>query len=272
MLMLLWGALAWAQETEETSPVAPELEETEAELPEPPGSVTDALTAEPVPDTTGDEAVRYVEIGIGSFFNAGGSFMTGADDNTTAQVIPTSGFAGFSPGFGFGLDIRYRGIVGLEFNLVQSYDRGLANYSINEFEYDYQVDQTALHLPLLLKLGIPSKGVRPHLVVGREWVLPRTSEISPRGEWPTDVTMQAQADAYGLWMFGFGFEFVLPIEKADIRIPLNFRGSLQPGYETDPTVRNSFGFDPSGIVNDITWGTEFQYHAAIQLGVYWYFL
>ncbi|MEZ4463379.1 MAG: hypothetical protein R3F43_02385 [bacterium] len=205
-----------------------------------------------------------------------GSFLTEIDESKQVIDVPPGGrarvvypgFGGFSGGGGIAVDVLWRGIVGLKLGLFASNDVGSG--SINDVDFD--IGQTALHLPLLLKVAAPVETVRPFFVIGPEFVFPGDAEAST--DFPGGVAVSAEADTYLALAFGFGFEFVLPVDGMDVRIPLTLRGAWNPSVEDDINGRARFDVERSGNIaqiNGAVFKSEWEWQAAATLGVAFYF-
>lgn len=218
-----------------------------------------------------------VEIGIGAAGFMNGTFMSEpAEDKKLVTVeglappnnqakVPYPGFWGLAGGGGVQLNAMYKGMIGMELDLLFSQDTGKGE--INEVEIE--MSQGAFHIPLLVKAAIPLKTVRPFLLLGPEFVLPGDPELT------SDVDigdLKAEADPYINLQAGFGFEFQLPVSGVDLRVPLSFRGSIN--FDTpeglDGRVRLS-EYDPaSGAIKLEGINSEWEYQAFIMLGLSWY--
>ncbi|MBA2320425.1 MAG: hypothetical protein H0V89_04650 [Deltaproteobacteria bacterium] len=217
------------------------------------------------------EDPREFELGAGAFFDAGGEFMTQPDDNIDGQPgLPYNGFAGFSPGGGIGIDFRYRGIIGLELDFVRRTQVAKSEFTIDGTTFPWSIRQSATQIPVLVKLTAPVGLVRPNLFGGIEAVIPGdTSVVDP--EWNVDVDLTADA---GTWMyvtFGLGFEFALPIEEHDLRIPLNIRLSTNPSLPESAFERATYDVE-NGVLEGVDYVSEWQYQAAVTLGLFYHFL
>ena len=221
------------------------------------------------------EPPRELEIGAGGFFDAGGEFMTQPTDNKDGSLtsLPFNGFAGFSPGGGIGIDFRYKGILGLEFDIVRRLQVGKSEFTINGVDFPWQIEQRATQLPLLLKLSAPIGLVHPNLFGGIEPVIPGPATTVQPG-WPTGFAGPSIEAAAGSWLyltFGLGFEFALPIEGADLRIPFAIRLSDNPSLPESAFERADYIME-GGQLQRIVYVSEWQYQAAITLGVWYHFL
>jgi len=216
---------------------------------------------------------RDFALGVGGFFNAGGTFMTQPQDRTHpdfAGELPFSGWAGFSPGGGFALDFRFRDFIGIEVDVIRSTDKAETEYTINGTDYRFGVRIPSWHIPIMLKAGIPSKGVSPNLFIGVNTVIPGAIDFPQPAGIPWQMT--AQSKTYSHFLFGLGFEGRLPIEGVDIRIPFTLRGSLNPNYPDAAVDRAVYDIDPNGVFRSMEYDLRWQYHAAVTLGVAYYFL
>ncbi len=221
---------------------------------------------------------RELELGAGAFFHAGGSFLKEPGDRSGGPEgthLPYHGFAGFGPGVGLGLDLRWRGVVGLELDVIESVDRGTSRTDYGEHgEVEIDVEQPALHVPVMFKGILPAGPVRPFLLAGVEFVRPRQATISAeaRGGLPWNAALATTAAPYELFLFGFGLEFALPIDGIDLRIPLSFRGAVNPGVPGSARELADFEFGEDGVPTRVKYRTEWQYHAAVTAGVFYHFL
>jgi hypothetical protein len=213
-----------------------------------------------------------VEVGVHAYGLAIGSFLTELDaskkvimHNGTPLRTVYPGFAGFSGGGGIAADVSYRGIIGLQLGLFGSVDEGEG--SINDV--DFVIGQTAIHLPILVKVSAPVPTVRPFAVIGPEFVFPGETSASPATAGGVDVA--AEAESYIALAFGFGFEFVLPVPDMDVRIPFTLRGSWNPSVEDDITSRARFDIEGSQTLNAVVFKSEWEWQAVASMGVAFYF-
>ena len=242
----------------------PELEDLDPDLPDlPPRTVA----AKP---TQVGKTNLPIDLGVGVFFNAGGSFMDQPDNRTVdGSVVPFNGFAGFSPGFGISLEFSGWEILGLEIGLIWSKDVAKSKFILNEVDYPFSTHQRAFHLPVLFELSTPKGPVRPLLFGGREFVFPG----KPTVDGPSGVEMDVEAhnSKYGHWAFGFGFEFALPIDEIDIRIPWTFKGTVDSKWPNSAAELADYTINGNTIAG-IDYLTNWQFHAAVGLGLSVHFL
>lgn len=211
------------------------------------------------------------EIGVHAFGMAVGSFLSEVDDDKKFAMIDGQrvqvvypGFGGFGGGGGLMLDVSYRGIIGVQLGFYGT--RGGASGSINDI--DFEIVQNAFHLPVLLKAAIPTDSVRPYLFLGPEFVFPGDPEVDE--DTPGGVAVAATADTYGVFTFGFGFEFMLPVDGMDVRLPFNLRGLYNPGYGNNLDGRATYTAD-GDVLTGATFVTEWEWQAAVSLGLAFYF-
>lgn len=295
LLSMCFALPAWAQQPVPVPvpvPVPPEAPESEAPPPPPAAPPTAAapVSAEPVqvvpapvitiktepvktpkPKAPEPEPKGEVEIGVHLFGMAIGSFMTEVPNedkfvlhqgNRVQVVYP--GFGGFGGGGGLALDVTWAGIVGVQLGVFGSKEGGTGK--INDVEFE--ITQTALHLPIYLRAAIPTDSVRPFIYVGPEFVLPSDPEVSE--DVPGGVRVTAIADAYTTFAFGFGFEFMIPTEGIDARIPFTLRGSYNPGVPSGLDGRATYEID-GNILRGVEFKTEWEFQAAVSLGIAFYF-
>ena len=226
------------------------------------------------------EPARDIEVGAGLFFNAGGVFMTQPTDNKDGRPgLPYNGFGGFSPGGGLQLEARVHGFVGLELDISRWAQTGKSEFTINGTSYPWSIQQNAWQVPLLLKFTAPVGIVKPSLFVGPEFVFVGTTTVNPPA-WPiTGVALTAGTPNYTLWTFGIGFETALPVEKMDFRIPFQIRLSDNPGIPKSAFDRATYTVDgqpwdqvSNGTLEGVDYISEWQYQAAVTLGLSYFFL
>ncbi len=230
----------------------------------------------------GFEDTRIFELGVELFGTVTGSFISEPEGN--AKLIPTPdgritdmpypGYGGVGGGGGIALTGMYLGIVGFDFQLSISNDAATGEVNGDDFTFS----TTALHLPLHLRLAVPGETVRPFVFGGVEFVFPGevTIEESPAigldgGGGALDIEMNS--DSYYMWSFGFGFDFILPVEGHDLRIPFKVKGAVNPNVGSKATDRMTL----DGPADDVSkWqlnvDSELEWQAAIQLGLAYYFL
>ncbi len=134
-------------------------------------------------------------------------------------------------GGGLMIDARFYGMIGLEIDFIQSTDEGTGTLTLNTVDHDITIGQSALHVPVLLKASLPAGLVTPSIFVGPEFVFVGDASASTvyELEYQRPLTFEARNSDYTALSFGIGFEFALPIDAADIRIPLTMRGSYNGG-------------------------------------------
>ncbi len=232
------------------------------------------------------EKPREYEVGAGLLLNLGGAFLQEASsEQVELDGVPTgvdyNGFAG-GPSFGFGLaaEFRWKGYLGLEIDLIKTTDESESEI-LNE---TVLLEQSAIHLPVLLKGTIPAGIVRPQLILGFDFVFPS----SPKASLPTpiqacqvgadgqcsgptfEVNVDAHADSYTMWVAGLGFEFALPIEDLDLRLPLSFRAEGNLDSSDDVNDRATVTNEGGNFTVDFL--SEYQWHAEVTVGLMYHFL
>ena len=216
------------------------------------------LTAEAGDAAPEEKGNRIVSVGIGAQFMGGANFFDKPDDQSINGVNSDPkypGFAGSSIGGGGFIDVRFIDYIGFEFGVLHMTDKGSAEITITELasgtqsNFDINLKQNALHMPLLLKASVPGVLAQPVFFVGPEFVGPLPACKVDSADRATKPECQAEVVAttpgaslgtkYGIItqnsvnvMFGLGAEFKLPIPNVDIRIPLTFRGAFNPGVSS----------------------------------------
>ncbi|MEZ4264963.1 MAG: hypothetical protein R3F39_01195 [Myxococcota bacterium] len=209
---------------------------------------------------------REFELGVQLYGGPNGSFLDEPSEEKkrvpkdVGPSVPYPGFAGVGGGGGLSVVGMWRGIVGLDLGFHVSLDQG--HGKINGFRFD--LSQTAVHIPILLRVAAPYDKVRPFLFVGPEIVVPTNPKVEVERN---ALTLEGDADTYVAVAFGFGFDIRLPTDKIDIRVPLMLRGSYTPsvsGYVADRVTVTGNQFTALS--------TTWQYQAMVTLGVAIYFL
>lgn len=228
----------------------------------------------------GDDHMRHVEVGVQLFGFVNGSFLdepSGKDkQNANGAEVLYPGFGGVGGGGGLTIGGMWRGIVGLETGLMFSLDQGTGTVNATGAEdVDYTVGQNALHVPLLLKVSGPLASVRPFGYFGLQWTFVSGVAVQSRDPDSTAAgnLVDVEADDYYSLAFGAGFEFLIPA-GVDLRIPLTFRGTWNP--DTPAKAVDRMKCLPNGCdaaaASTFVYNTEWQYQAAISLGLAYYFL
>jgi hypothetical protein len=211
--------------------------------------------------------VPTLDVGAGALVAGNGSFLDEPNDkvvsvngNNYEAIYP--GFGGLGLGGGLALEARFADLIGLEMNLLFTEDVGRGD--INGVETT--IRQSAVHLPLLLKLSVPSPLIKPNAFVGLEFVFPGDPTI--KSERPVFSTLEAENGNYKMLAFGLGMEIAPPIVGIDLRIPVSLRGSmsLDDTGKIEDRVRVIEG--GNGEVFDSRW----QWHVYATVGVMYYFL
>ncbi len=231
----------------------------------------------------GEEKIRHVEVGVTLMGMVNGSFLdepSEADKMTDGVSGPLlyPGFGGVGGGGGLLVNAMWRGIVGLETGAYFALEQGAGTLNIGgTLEVDYTLGQNAWHVPLLLKVAAPLEVMRPFGYFGVEWAF--VSGVAVQERDPDNAAaaalVDAEADDYWLLAFGAGFEFVIPA-GVDLRIPLTFRGAWNPSTGDKAEDRMSRVPENCGNASQpctqFIYNTEWQYQAAVSLGLAYYFL
>ncbi len=240
---------------------------------------------EPHPESVSGEyrwdvhLLDFMTFSVGFLGQAGGNFLAKPDVQSINGATPEPeypGFAGLTTGIGPTFELRFLGYFGVEVDILVQSDSGSAelevsqinNNNIQQGKFRVEIQQDAIHVPLLFKGAIPGRIVTPVLFLGPEFVLPNaaSSEIT-EGSIPGfhNVTYGAMmAESYTAFIFGLGLEFNLPIPYVDVRIPLNLRGTINPGLSDQRIDREGrTGTNPVSV----TYSTEWQYQAVANLGL-----
>lgn len=250
-------------------------------VPEAPGApepgVPPAVPAEAT-DWEG-EVSREWEVGISVLGFVNGSFMTELSDSDKLRTTPNGGkrltlypgFGGVGGGGGLTVSGMWRGIVGLELGFFYSLDQGSGDLTLGAAKIDFTLSQEAFHLPIVLKVAAPVKPVRPFVFFGPEFVFPGEPDAeTDSGLIQLVEPIAATADNYLTLAFGLGFEFMLPVEGADVRIPLVLRGAWNPS--AGDTIDDRIDVDGCGADDICTFKTEWEWQTEVALGVAYYFL
>lgn len=209
-----------------------------------------------------------VKFGAGLGGVIGGNFLDKPSDKslgnglTAGDVYP--GFAGMTAGGGLMLDARFINLLGIELDVFRTSDKGSGDITQNGVKFHLTIGQSAWHLPVLAKVVIPSTLISPEFLIGPEFVFPGKASLTiDPGTTPTTAT----ASNYTMITFGAGLEIKLPLPALDLRIPIQLRGSVNPGVSNKLVDRVTT--DKAYNVTSIK--SEWKYQAVATLGVELYF-
>jgi hypothetical protein len=153
--------------------------------------------AAPAPAPSEPEKRREFELGVQLYGGPNGSFLDEPSEEkkrVPKGVGPSAaypGFAGVGGGGGLSVVGMWRGIVGLDIGFHISLDQG--HGKINEVEFN--LNQVAVHVPILLRIAAPYQTVRPFLFVGPEIVVPLNPKIDLDPDLAS-ITHESSADTY----------------------------------------------------------------------------
>ncbi len=230
----------------------------------------------PPPSEVEKQAEPQWEFGVGAFGGVIGSFMLEPSEKNKLFTfmgaivdVPYSGFGGVGGGGGITASALYKGVIGLEVQLYKAEESVGGHLDIGGTRHKITLNKSVWHLPLLLKLAAPTRGVRPFLFGGFDFVFSGDAEIDT-----TLTPSGALGDAYTAANFGLGFDFILPIDGQDIRIPLMLRGSRNFGL--GESVEDLMDLDNCrlqgrGLVCGNIYRTAWHWQAFVSLGVSYHF-
>lgn len=243
----------------------------------PPAPTLDGPTKAPPPPPPTEKI--GLEVGFSAFGFVNGSFIDEPADNDknvevdgTLVKLPYSGFGGVGYGGGLGLMVGWQGIAALETEIIRSFDGGAGNILYDGVRYEFEMGQTAWHIPLLLRLSAPVAPVRPYIFGGPEWI------FVPEGEATFDFSggnvrddWDAVADDYRVWAFGFGLDVIIPNGEHEIRLPIRFKGNYNTeiGNTAEARTELSGCKVERGLLDcDVqNYRSEWQWQAFITLGL-----
>lgn len=267
-LVTFFGGLSFAR-AQESAPTAPPATAPIATPDTAPANLAAAppgALAQPKP-----MGPREWELGVSIFGLGNGSFLTEPSAADKGGLI-YPGFGGAGGGGGLDFSAAWRGILGLDVGFYISSDRGEG--SVNEL--NFTVGQTAMHIPIRLRVQLPTaSGVRPYLFGGPDITVPlgdaELSSVDPALQAAIDAgnapKFGAKASTYVAWAVGLGFDFLIPVDGQDFRIPLTLRANLNPGVGPKAEDRLEKPFSQENYV----FNTEWEVQAVATLGFAWYF-
>jgi hypothetical protein len=223
-----------------------------------------------------------INAGLGPMAGFGGNFLGKPGDKTftaangqmgTSQAYP--GFSGTEYALGLFLDVRVLKLVGIEVDFLRVSGKGSGDITlttsnngvVNNIDGSLQIQQTATHIPVLVKGVLPLPLVAPYIFVGPEFVFVSDNGATMSGALAASQTTNgAYSDNYKYWTFGFGMEIKLPVPDIDMRIPISIRGSVNPGVSDhlqDRWIVNG---------NNLAMNTQWQYAVSGNVGFGFYLL
>lgn len=184
-----------------------------------------------------------IELGFSAFGFVNGSFIDEpAEDDKIVTIdgapvkLPYSGFGGVGYGGGVGLMVGWQGIAALETQVFRSFDGGAGNIVYDGVRYEFEMGQTAWHVPLFLRLSPPVDPVRPFIFGGPEWIFPGDATFDFSGGNVRD-DWDAIAEDYRVWAFGLGLDVIIPAGRHELRVPITFKGSYNTGIGSSAEER-----------------------------------
>jgi hypothetical protein len=220
---------------------------------------------------------KLVAFGVGVVGVVGGNFLGRPDDNTIPLANGTRaltdtypGFGGLTAGFGAMADLRLFHFTGVEADLYRSTDHGNGDLVVSGSTVTIDIGGGAWHLPILAKLVLPLRIVRPMVLFGGEFVFPSSPSATATPEPPAgSTTYGATAGTYAWWMAGLGVELKLPLRAVDLRIPFTIRGKVR---SVSDSLEDRAQYEVSGrTITHIDYVSEWQWSAVATLGVALYF-
>jgi hypothetical protein len=210
----------------------------------------------------------------------------------TDKAYPGFWGGGFAPGIAF--DLRFLDTFGLELDVLYQNDRGLGYINVRDrgsscflpssniyypkTEYQVEIGQNAIHVPLLTKLIFPTRqesvmenGRRrwfrksvSTLAFGPEFVFPENAElqIDPAG---LKHPIRAVASNYVMYTGAIGGEFRFS-RRIDLRLLASLRGSYNPEPKNSVKRRAEYELD-GGQIAAVAYRSEWRVQLAASLGL-----
>lgn len=194
------------------------------------------------------------------------------------------GHFGLSGSGGAALEIRAMDFVGLEFGFYYAQDnangyvdKNDANTGRTLTRIESHQTTTAYHIPIMLKLNVPSSVVRPFLGLGLGFVRqidsdleytedPQAGRLGPGELDRLNRRNQIETSNYMNFLFSLGIEVV----AGPVRIPIELRGGYNLGY--DRTNADSRAYvDSDGSGQQIVYNGQYMGHFQIFTGVLYEF-
>jgi hypothetical protein len=206
-------------------------------------------------------------VGVGLMGQIGGNFQDKPGDRPLGYPDINPGFGGMTAGGGLMLDGRILEMLGLEVDVLRTSDKGSGNVTFSAATPFGTISQTekvtigqpAWHIPMLVKLVVPSPLVAPEFFLGPELVLPGSGSVTLDPA-VAGVTVHAKADTYWMITGGGGVEIKLPLPILDLRIPITLRGSYNPGLSSKYLDRTKINAT-TGTTYDSAWKFAFNFTA-----------
>ena len=219
----------------------------------------------------------WMTISLGFVGGAGASFL----DKPTKQSVrglkvkpEYPGFSGLATVVGPTLELRFMGYFGVELGVLSASESGSAAMTVDDpntgkqSSFDIVIGHSAVHVPLLFKAVAPGKLASPMLFLGPMFVMPGSAADFgiENGENLSELTYSAYTESYAMFTFGIGMEVNLPVDGADLRIPLLARGAFNPGV-SDSREERARQSPETGTVTEESLSTQFKYHAVGEIGL-----
>ncbi len=221
----------------------------------------------------------FMTFSVGFLGQAGGTFLDKPSDQLVNGAVPEPeypGFAGLTTGIGPTFEVRFLGYAGIEVDVLVQSDSGSADLTVRQTfmgnqtrgDFTVEIQQDAIHVPLLFKGALPGRIVTPVLFLGPEFIFPSSASGQITGGTVPDfhdvIYSAMTPDSYTAFIFGLGLEFNLPIPYVDVRIPFNLRGTVNPGVSDKRIERERrTGSNPLTV----EFSTEWKFQAVGNIGL-----
>ena len=142
------------------------------------------------------------------------------------DALVTPGWSGSGGGFGLGLSAMWRGYIGLDVQVIKTYQTLKGTFSDPRgTSFSYKQNARQYHIPIMLKTAWPTKWVTPTLSAGLAWRSEDSGMDSLTLEGDGSERLSAWTEKGAMWpwvgRFGAGLEKRLPIGGHDMRVSLN---------------------------------------------------
>ncbi len=206
-------------------------------------------------------ALHELRVSVGAAGAVQGSFITQPKSELykvggAYADVPYSGYGGVGGAAALSVEGAWR-FIGLSVGYTHSLDSADGKIDGRALT----LSQTTHHIPLTLRVELPSALVRPSLFGGVDWVSVSSPELKQDAVFDV-IYSGASASSYRAWIFGLGFDVML---TSALRLPIRLYGIFNP--TTRDSLNDALIASPQTNPYPFALRSEWIWQAGISVGV-----